>query len=214
MLFLLTTHYLLLTVLAGCSKNPVSKLIEPVTVNKSQSWTTDWRIYEDELKTNGGVLMIGWGNGFVIDFESRENPYQGVKCMKVYWDGGTVTISGGSTDLYTGFSLIAAKDYNDYLSVSKDLSPGGYTKLSFYARKSFMSANTVLRIESPNGSNTSIVPNNVWQGTLTETWAQYSMDISGSLSSARHFVNIVLKTTDGLKGNGAIVYIDEIRLTK
>lgn len=211
---LLTACYLLLTVLSGCGKNPITAVTEPVTVSKSQQWSGTWVVYNDELMTNGGVMLIGWGDNFGVDFNCRENPYQGVKCMKLYWNGGSVNISGGTTNLYTGLSLIVAKDYADYLATTKDISAGGYTKVTFYARKGFMSANTVLRVQSPNGTETSTPPTNAWEGTLTEEWKQYSLDIAGSQIAVRDFVIIVLKTTDQHAGNGATVYLDDIRLVK
>ncbi|MFH1368552.1 MAG: hypothetical protein ABII64_05440 [Elusimicrobiota bacterium] len=214
MILLVTSHWSLVTMFCGCSKNPVTQLIEPVTVNASPQWSGNWTLYDDELKTGGDVMMIGWGGNFTVDFNCRENPCEGVKCIKLDWNGGAVEISGGSTDLYTGFSLIVAKSYSDYLSASRDLSPGGYTKASFYARKGFMSSNAVLRIESPNGNSDSAAPNNVWEGALTENWKEYTLNITGSLSAARHFMNIVLKTSDAKKGSGATVYIDNIKLTK
>jgi hypothetical protein len=205
--------------LAGCDKNPLNKLREPVSASNSSAWSGTFVCYDDELKTGGGYGAITWGDNFVVDFNCRENPYNGVKCVKVTWDGNNVTAHDNAANkditvnTYAGFSLIVPKSSSDWDIVKRDLSPGGYTKVTFWARKAFMSLNTVLRMESPNGTFTSIAPTDAYETALTDEWKQYSFDITGSLESARFFVNVVLKT-DGSKGNGATIYIDDIKLTK
>lgn len=199
---------------AGCDKNPMNKLKEASTASNSSSWSGTYVVYDDELRTGGDVMMIGWGDNFTVDFNSRENPLNGVKCIKIAWDGGDVMTVNGATNLYTGLALIVAKNYADYLTTTRDLSPGGYTKVTFWAKKGFMSSNTVLRMESPNGTSTSIAPANAYETALTDDWAFYSFDITGSLANARFFVNIVLKTTGTTKGNGATIYLDDIKLAK
>jgi hypothetical protein len=213
--FLLFTAYCsLVTVLAGCNKNPVTQLVQPSTVNTSSQWSGTFTLYDDDLKTGGGVMGIGWGPNFVVDFNSRENPYAGVKCIKIDWDGNKVTTSNGEFFTYTGFSLIAALSYVDVLNVSKNLTPGGYKKVTFWARKSSMASNTVLRVESPNGSSTSTPPTNALETALTDSWQKYSFDITGSLAVVRQYVNIILKTTDNKQGSGATIYIDDIKFTQ
>lgn len=202
----------LFTVLSGCNKNPINQLIEPDTNNNTVQVSGQWILYGDEIMTDGGVMFISWGQNYSVDFSCRENPRAGVKCTKIYWSGGSVNISGGTTSLYTGFSLITAKEYTTYLTTTRDISAGGYTKLTFWARKGFMSANTVLRVQSPNGTENSTAPVNVWEGTLSENWTQYSLNIAGSLAAIKDYVIVVLKTNDLRPGNGATVYIDDIRL--
>src|SRR3989339_423571 len=190
---------LLPVLLASCENSPTKRLIGPEPYDSSGQWSGKWVVYDDQLRSDGGVMFIGWGEGFSVDFNSIERPYSGTKCIKVKWDGSDVTTAEGVTGLFTGFSLIVAKDYNYYSTTTKDLTSGAYTTVRFRARKEFLSSNTLLRFEGPIGDENSTPPDNAWQGTLSDNWQEYSFNISGNISSVHRFVTAVLKTTDNAK---------------
>lgn len=230
--FLLIAHYsLLITVFAGCEKNPVNRLIDPTISNTTGNWSGEWVIYDDEIRTGGTVMMFNTMDGQELDFSSRDNSKSGSKCIKYSWNGGDVTayknLPAHPVDYvehdFTGFSLIAADDFNNYNAVSKDLTEAGYTKISFWVRGSLYS-NVHFRLEANNGNNQTASGNNAWMSNTTDrkvtsSWQKYEFTVSGNMTTVRDFVRIVFRydkdgNPDNQKGNGGTVFIDDIRLTK
>jgi hypothetical protein len=208
--------------LSACENAPISKLVNPTLGNTTGTWGGPWVVYDDEIKTRGTVMMFTTKDGQTLDFSWRENPHQGSKCIKYSWNGGDVTSyeTGATEHDFVGFSLIVADDVNKYNAVTKDLTPGGYTRISFWARGS-LSSDVFLRLESNNGGPTTVSGTNAWLSNATDrkvtsSWQRYEFALSGSLASTKDFVKVILKFDPGVagaaRGNGGTIYLDDIRL--
>jgi hypothetical protein len=206
--------------LSACDKRPVNRLVNPGVENGAVTWPVPWVLYADEIKTGGTVMSFTTQEGQLLDFASRDNPHSGSRCIKFSWDGSAVTqyVPLRREAFFVGFSLIVADTVDKYLATIKDISPGGYTKIKFWARGS-LNSSVHLRLESSNGDSTSTYPNNAWESNstdqvLTSNWQSFSFNVTGSLTSTLYFVNIVLKYDQATgQGNGGTVFLDDIELT-
>ena len=211
---------LLILFLFSCDKGPpLSKLYNPGGDEILSSEWGDWIIYDDALKTRGG--MSAFTGIQELDFECKDNPWSGNRCIKFSWDGNDVVAgeTGNPQHGYCGFSLVVVPDasaynYDTSLMPGKDLTPGAYARITFYARGS-LSTDNYLRLESPLGTWQSVSPNEAWQGTVSDTWQKYEFNCAGNtMTDIKEFVKIILKYTGSGKGNGGTVYIDDIKYTK
>jgi hypothetical protein len=188
--------------LAGCDRKPINKLVDPTLNNTTGNWSGRWVIYDDELRTGGGVSTFTTFNGVDLDFDSRETPYSGSTCIKFFWNGGEVTPYSppGSLSEYTwtGFGLIVAVKTEDYDRYSKDFSASGFDKLTFRARGS-LNNGVVLRVEGPQlGAQT---PAGFWEGAITDQWQQYTVNLNPQ-TTINAYLNIILKYSGAVRGNG------------
>lgn len=198
--------------LSGCDRKPINKLVNPTVNNTTGNWSGRWVIYDDELRTGGGVSTFTTFDGVSLDFASRENPFSGSTSIKFFWDGGDVTPyspAGSSPEhTWTGFGLIVAVKTDDYNAFSKDFSAAGFNKLTFRARGS-LNSGVVLRVEGPQFGAAS--PAGFWEGAITDQWQQYTVDLDPQ-TTINAYLNIILKYTGAGRGNGGTVYIDDIEL--
>jgi hypothetical protein len=214
---------LLLAGMSGCENAPINNLVNPTIANTTGAWSGEWVLYDDEIKTGGTVMMFATLEGQELDFSWQSNPYQGTKCIKYSWDGRDVTTykTNAIEHDYVGFALIVADSVDKYDTVTRDLAPGGYTKISFRARGS-LNTNVYLRLESNNGDYKSSGTNAWMSHTITGDWQRYEFPLSGSLAGTKDFVRVILRydedgkpdTPNTGRGNGGTVYIDDIRLER
>ena len=123
-------------VFTGCNKTPVNDLVNPTSTNSSGIWSGKWIVYDDELKTNGAVML--YTEGVSLNFNYSSNPHSGSKCMQFSWTGLPVltyaNLPDHPTDYmqsgFTGFGLISAPTLGQYFTGTRDLSKGGYTKIT------------------------------------------------------------------------------------
>jgi hypothetical protein len=205
-----------LFIFAACEKKPVNRLVNPSAseTTGSSTWPGPWVVYDDEIKTGGGVGRFTTPEGQELDFSSRENPHSGNNCIKFSWDGGEVTAYANPPDTpadyvehgFVGFSFKVQNDSVVGSPATKDLSPGHYTRVSFYAMGT-LSSNVTLRIKGPGtGATESPV-------ALTSDWQLFTVPVNGNLADSNSFANFVLATAGGVRSNGGTVFLDDIRLT-
>lgn len=221
--------------LLGCDHTPLDKIINPGTTTSGGAWSGTWVIYDNEVKTGGATMMFNTMEGQDLSFACAENPHAGSHCVKFSWDGSTVVVYSTSSSVantsgssFVGFSLIAAASTGDYNNVSKDLTGGAYTKLSFWARGS-LNSNVYLRVEAnsddPSFYRLASGQYGVWMGTVGSSWQKYEIPLDSTrnkLSTVRDFVKIILRydedgnpdTANTRQGCGGTVYIDDIQLTR
>lgn len=214
--------------LAGCEQNPIGKLIDPTVSNTTGASSGHWAIFSDELRTGGATMFLTTSEGQVLDFNCTENPVSGAKCMKYSWDGSAVTeySSGNRQSDYVGFMLIAAPTLAGHDTITRDLSAGGYTKVSFYVRGS-LNTHVVLRIEANNATYQTASGTNAWMSNtadrvVTSDWKRYEFALSGSQAAVRDFIRIVLRydedgnpdTPNSAHSNGGTVFLDNIEYTR
>jgi hypothetical protein len=207
---------LILPFLAGCEKSPTNRLLNPDGDGRASGWTGSWMLFDDELHTDGNNVegwLFTWGSNFNVDFNCTDNPYKGKKCIKMDWNGGVLSYFYEGTikavTNFAGFSFTT----RDNLPI--DLTGAHYRHLTFYARKEYMGSNVELRVEDPLGNKDSANSIDYWQGTLTDTWQKYTIDIADTLSHVEKFAAFSLKIANSdISCVGAIVYIDNIELTQ
>jgi len=210
---LITIHYLLIT---GCSdQNPSDRLINPIpkgATNTTQWSTKPWVIYDDELKTGGGMMYYSSSDGQKLDFASTENPRSGTKCIKYSWNGSSVYDYGRQIwqKDWCGWGIISGKDWTSYDTSSRDLSESGYTKIVFWVRGN-IDSNTTIKFEGPvreDKGGTDFI--RLTSAGLTSSWQQKEISLSGTdLSDVKDFFKVIFE-----KGAGGTVYIDDIQYTR
>ncbi|MBN1823955.1 MAG: hypothetical protein JW803_06535 [Endomicrobiales bacterium] len=212
-------------VLAGCEKNPTSKLVNPSSSNTIGSWTGSWTLYDDELKTGGAVMLYTETDGVEIDFNDTDAPRVGSKCLKFSWDGREVTAYSNPPEYpsdyresdFVGFGLIVAKQVSDYEETTKDLSQGGFRKVSFWAKGSLNTDVSVkIEIENTSGQATSI------KLLPSQEWVYYEYDVNYDIAVIKDYAKILMvydedgdpQTANAGRGNGGTVYFDEIKISQ
>jgi hypothetical protein len=218
-----------LFLVAGCEKNPANRFVNPAPAqNPTGTYSGQWIIYDDELKTGGTVMFLTSSDGQQFNLSCYDNPHSGTKCIEYSWDGRNVTAYGGTADsisssssienTWCGFSFIAANSIASYNSVTKNLALGGYTKMTFWARGT-LNSNVSLRLESNNGGPNSVSGSDAIEtGTLSSSWQYYEFSVTPA-AAAKDFVRVILKfnqsaNLDAPNGNGGTVFLDDIILTK
>lgn len=219
----------------GCDRNPLNKIVNPDSTSTGGAWSGTWVIYDDEVKTRGATMMFNTMEGQELSFISSDNPHTGRSCIKFAWDGSTVVVYSTSSSVanttgssFVGFSLIAAATTDNYYGVSKDLTGGAYTKLTFWARGS-LNSNVYVRVEA-NSDDPAFyrIPTGqygVWMGTVGGQWQKYEIALDPTrnrLSAVRDYVKIILRydedgnpdTANARQGSGGTVYIDDIQLSR
>lgn len=222
--FLAAALVCLTAIFSGCDKHPENRLINPTENNTTGTWSPDWALYDDELRTNGTIMSYTTPEGQVLDFMSTERPRTGLRCIKFAWDGQSTTEYASPGVLqhgYVGFGLIVANQTQNYLQESKNLTGAGYTTISFWARGS-LNSHVYLRLEGYNGSRTSISGFDAWQSNssdrvIDDQWRQYSFTLTGSAAAVREYVKILLVYNDNgtaipVRGNGGTVFIDDLHI--
>lgn len=199
--------YLLpLIFMVGCELNPLNKLTNP-TLDESLGNTTwgDWVVYDDDLRGVGGITYLTGPQGQETDFRvADQSPPQGYMCMKYSWTGQDVYDYeiNGMQHYYCALSLIVDEDGFTY----KDFTPGGYTKITFWA-KGALSVNTKVSFTGPHGGKVEVA-------SLTNTWRQYEIVLE-QLTSITAYFSIVFSYSGGdIPGTGGFVYVDDIRYVK
>ena len=225
--------------LTGCEKNLMSKIVDPTASNTTGIWSGKWTIYDDEVKTGGADML--YTQGVSIDFKNTDNPHSGKQCIKFSWDGSPVltykSLPTHPTDYmqsdFTGFGLICAKTVDGYSTGARNLSLGGYNKITFYA-KGHLNDHVYLRVEANSDNpNVSKLPSGsvgVWMGTMgtiNADWPSqpYTLSIDkniNKLASAVDFVKFILVYDDdgdpstpntSSANNGGTIYLDDIMLS-
>lgn len=194
--------------LFGCSKyNPLDKLINPEEKSATGRWSGEFVIYDDELKTGGGIMFLSSADNQTLDFNFRENPYSGKKCIKYSWNGKSVY--DYTRKIYQanwcGWAFIVGKDWTEYNKI-RNFSSVNYSKISLWVRGS-LSANTKIKFESYNRDTHSDIE-------LTDSWQKIEFKITGNQSEIKEYLKIIFEYLGSGEGNGGIVYIDEIKFSK
>jgi hypothetical protein len=229
-----TLFFLLSASLISCEKNPISKVVDPAGTYNTGIWSGNWILYDDELKTDGATMV--YTQGVSLDFNSTDNPRSGKKCIRFSWDGSPVLtykkLPAHPQDYvqgdFTGFGLICAKTLDEYFTGTRDLSAGGYTKLTFWARGHLFD-HVYLRVEAnSDDANFSKIPSGtagVWEGVVGPDWQKYTVTLDknyNSLAAAKDFVKVILAYDDDgdpttanttSSNNGGTVFLDDIQLS-
>ena len=172
-------------------------------------------IYDDELKTGGGMMFYASPDNQELDFEYSDD---GNKVIKYRWNGGDVYDYDSKSweHNWCGFGLIVARSYEEVEEKSFDLSGVGYSKLKFNL-KGYLSQNTSLKIEGPKkaGSGGTADYIEIGSADISYSWKDFSIDISSSaLRDFNIYVGVVFVYNGSGKGSGGEIFIDDVRLER
>ncbi len=204
---------LLLSPLGSCKKNPVDRLTNPNPDGAVPQNSGIYIIYDDELKTGGGLGLIPGGENQTIDLSDISEPRRSSLQIRYQWNGGDTP----AQHLFAGYSFSVTPDLSTLSSATgKDLSASGYTKMTFFLRGELSEGNT-LRIEGPSDGNSTTVPARMELGPsgVTSDWHAYTLSVPASFfSNVKVFATISIQYAQAPRttnpGQGGTIYIDNI----
>jgi hypothetical protein len=211
---------LIISFITGCSDVKVEdRLVNPIPLGATGKWSGVWVLYDDELKTGGGIMFYTEPNPENPTSQTLNVSYteeNGNKCMKYSWDGD---ISYDSTwkvwqDKWCGMALIVGKDWTEVQTSTKDLSLAGYKKISFKI-KGHLSESTRIKIDTlvRIGKFSSYPAASVVINSLSDQWEEYTL-VLNNVSTINIFFSLVIENKSNTKSQGAVVYLDDIILTQ
>ncbi|MCB4756048.1 MAG: hypothetical protein LHV69_03295 [Elusimicrobia bacterium] len=201
---------------SGCRRNPIERLSDPLPDGAVPNSSGVYVIYDDELKTGGGMMFIPGGENQNINFLDQGAAPQGFANISYSWNGADVMNSTTPQHLYAGFSLIVSSSASQLDFVpGKNLSGPGYLNLKLYVRGSLSTA-TRLRIEGPSDGTGLTTPARTELLSLGSSWQEVTLPVpAADFANVKVFVTISFqydqppRTTN--PGNGGIVYVDYLR---
>jgi hypothetical protein len=216
--------------LVSCERNPMKRLSDPFDEGALGNWSGVFKIYDDDLITGGNVAFIPSDktppdNNMILDFmNTNDDPPEGKKCLRFTWNGQDQDWSGKNEHDWAGMSLIVATHWSLYDSTpSKDLSPGGYTKITFKA-KAIIDSDTYVKFEGPVSKTVAAPTRGGTQylrlnSTELSDWKSYTINFNNAdFKSVKDYFKIVIEYPAGINsplyGNGGIVLVDDIRYEK
>ena len=179
-------------------------------------------IYDDTLKTGGGVGLFPSGDNQQINLASTTLPHSGEFCINYSWNGNDVSNPGGSPNpehTFAGFDLFVSNSFTTLASTpGRDLSAAGYTQVTFWLRGS-LSASTTIKVEVAGTGSTSTIAPSIIIGTLQNYWQQFSVPVSPSdLKNVKEFFKLTFvyaqPTGTTAPGGGGSVFVDDIQYQK
>ena len=218
-------HFVLgvsLLLLVGCKRDPTDRLVDSNLSGSVPQISGIFHIFDDELKTAGGLGFVPGGENQSIDLRDQSSPRGGLAQIRYAWNGGEVFNDGatppGFQHDFAGFSLLVSQDFTTNVSApARNLSAANYTQLIFSIRGS-LSANTTVKVDGPDDgdSTTSTTSRTLSASEVGSGWREYAIAIPiGDFSSIKVFVTFTLqyaqppRTT--VAGNGGVIYVDNIR---
>jgi len=196
----------------GCQTMPADYLRDPRPDGATGIWAGQWLIYGDELETGGGLLLFPSDENQTIDlvFRHPNDPERG-NVIHYSWNGEEV--AGQYT--FSGVSFTVASNWRAYdITPPKDLSAGGYTKISFDVWGDLSEGTKV----------------EFWGGRRSATTGRLKLDNDdgwvhldiplreNDLKKVREFFVIVFQFAEpsghSEPGQGGTVYVDNIRYEK
>lgn len=219
--YLIFTGLLLVFLFLGCEKNPVKNFRSPVNDAALNAWGDEWYIYDDKLRTGGGIMYYASVDNQTFDLSNTVSPYNNSKyCILYSWNGDNIYDydSQAYETTWTGLAIISGSDWSDFDTGARDISAGNYTTCSFYAKGTLGDGVTVA-IGGP-GSNEVVFANaDEAEGEevpLTTDWTERSFTFSESdIKVTKIFFSFLFsynksKNSNLSKGTGGSIYIDNI----
>ncbi len=213
---------------SACKKNPIDRLSNPVPDGAVNGISGTYFIYDDDLKTGGGLAFIPGGENQSADVLDNSQPQLTLNQIRYSWNGGPVFDyeHGVFQYRFAGFNFPVSIEIDDLPTTpARDLSRANYTAVKLWVRGT-LSDRTWLRIDgpdtSPSGAHAQI--NSRRQGdisggdfVLTNDWQEITLPVplASNFSTIKTFITITIQfappfgTTS--HGGGGTVYVDNIR---
>jgi hypothetical protein len=218
-LILLISIISLMIFLVGCSKKKqLENLVDPTGEHALNTWMPEWVLYDNEVKTGGGIAKYTSDNGQSLDISYDDGDNN--KCIRYYWNGDEVYDFDKKINRvdFCGFAFSTTEDVITHTGTfsERNISGGEYNTLSF-SLKGELSDLTSVVIEGPKDSDSNYDGMEFNKDTITNDWKEYSFSLrSADLSKIKSFVDIVFiyKGNANTKGSGGTVYVDNIKLLR
>ena len=195
----------------SCERYPIRSLLglpKPI-----DSWPEPWYIYDDEINTKGSLEPKRWEddpscadwNKVKLNFDCKDNPKNGRKCLQFTWVGNVNDSSSG----FFGFGLMAT----EYPGGIVNLSTSGYANLKFWIKGTLYN-NCSFKIEIPKHGGGSWVYKTLSPTEVTPYWTEYTIQLPNidDMTEIEYDISMSL-IADGTT-NGGTVYLDDIRFTR
>ena len=203
-----------LLIFTSCKKNPVDRLTNPLPDGDVAQSSGIFIVYDDDLKTGGGLGLIPSGGNQTIDLTAVGTPARTLRHIQYSWSGADV----GGQHLFAGFQLLITPDSSTLSAeTAKNLSAAGYTRMTLYVRGQLSDGNS-LRIEGPSNGDSAFVPARTTLASteLTNDWQSVTLTIPpGDFSSVKIFATFSFQYTQPPRttnaGGGGSIFVDEIR---
>jgi hypothetical protein len=208
----------------GCEKNPVDRLTNPMPDGALSQTSGTYVVYDDELRTGGGLGYIPGGENQTADVSDFSSPRRTISQLRYSWNGQDVSNGSVLQHLFAGFSLPITSFLEDVVSAQpKNLSGAGYTKVRMQIRGT-LSDRTAVRIEGPDDGAGGIVPvqvNSRRQGdvsggdfVLTNEWQQIEVPANGQFSAVKIYLTVSFQFSQPFgttqPGGGGEIFLDDI----
>ena len=205
--------------LAACERNPVDRLVNPNDQGGVPQFGDTYVIFDDELKTGGGVGLIPGGENQTLDFRAPSDI--GSFSIQYVWNGKDVFNSetGEFQHLFAGFALSVTELFEDLAGATgKDLSGPGYTTLRLRVRGA-LSQETSLRIEGPDDGAGGITPARTELTTLGPAWQDVTLAVpAGDFANVKTFMTVTFQYDQPPRteppGEGGTVFLDDVRYVR
>lgn len=206
---------------AGCKRNITDRLVDP-NVNAAVPQSSGlFTVYDDELKTGGGLGFIPGGENQSIDLLDQTDPRRSIAQIRYSWNGNDVLSDGTPQHLFAGFSLLVSDDFTGLDSASaKDLSGPGYTQMKLFVRGG-LGVDNSLRIEGPSDGSAGATPARMelTSSELSSDWTEITLPVpAADFSAVKVFATFSIqydqppRTTN--PGTGGLIYLDDIRYVR
>ncbi len=200
----------------ACKRNPIDRLTNPLPDGDVSQNSGVYIIYDDELKTSGGLGFFPGGSNQFIDLADITEPRRTARNIRYFWTGAPTGVNQSSFT-FAGFALLVTPDFSTLeASSARNFSSYGYSKLKFSARGS-LASDMSFQVSGPS-TGTAVAPAqlNVSASQLTNSWQDFELTVpSFHFSEIRVFATFALiydqppRSTNF--GPGGTVYIDDVR---
>lgn len=200
---------------SGCKRNPVDRLTNALGGGAVPDISGTYIIYDEELKTGGGLGLIPAGQNQSINLLATD-PNRAGRVIRYSWSGGNVS-TGTPQHLFAGFMLLITPDFVGFEEAEgKDLSFGAYTELKFWIRGE-LATDVTVRIEGPDDGAGGIHPVQDDSVVLTSNWQEVTINLPtlAHFNNVKSFITITFQYAQPPRtttpGGGGTIYIDDIR---
>lgn len=197
--------------LLGCSdESPLRYFLDP-TDDFTGGYSDTYVIYDDEIKTKGGVQLIPEAENQTFDAASNER-FNGRKAIRYSWNGGAVRDLGTPQNGFAGFQLIVDLAALDTATPPLDFTAAGYTKVTFYA-KTDLAPGVRVKVEGPDDGNKLTAAPRI--NILTSSdWTHYEI-ASAAFGTVEQYLNVTFENTLApAQSGGGTVWVDDVRFEK
>src|SRR5690242_18227928 len=108
------TLILSLLLIGGWKRNPIDRLINPLPDGALSQSSHIYVLFDDEVKTGGGIGFIPGGENQTIELRDASSPRSGDNQIRYTWNGQDVSNGGIQQHAFAGFSFTITPDFSTF----------------------------------------------------------------------------------------------------